>query len=75
MASFGTVDFAGNTIVSGPGKNASANFLASLDTSSDNNSNSSIDEICAMSGLSAGLPFASNTFRNASGLNAEAPRP
>ena len=65
----------GKTIVSGPGQNASISFCARSSTRATSGGSSLLSLICAMSGLSAGRPFASKIFSTALPLSASAPSP
>ena len=65
----------GMTIVSGPGQKAAASFLARSGTSETMPFSISMPQICTMSGLSCGRPFASKIFLTASPLRASAAMP
>ena len=65
----------GMTIVSGPGQNAAASFLARSGTSDTMPCSISMPQICTIRGLSCGRPFASKIFLTASPLRASAAMP
>ena len=72
---YGTASLLGNIMVSGPGQNASISFPAASGISATRGFKSEKSAICAISGLSEGLPFAAYIFFAASSSRALAPSP
>jgi len=72
---YGTASLFGNIMVSGPGQNASISFFAVSGISATRGFKSEKSAMCAISGLSEGLPLAAYIFLEESGFSASPPRP
>ena len=75
LVSYGTISDFGSIIVRGPGQNLSASRSALSGRALTSGAHCSTSVMCTISGLSPGLPLASNIFFTATGSRALAARP